>query len=68
MGSIEVICGSMFSGKTEELIKTIQQLHIQILITKSSNQKLIKEVEIIKFNLTAKKVLMQLILRMLVKL
>ena len=27
MGSIEVICGSMFSGKTEELIKRIQELH-----------------------------------------
>ena len=27
MGSIEAICGSMFSGKTEELIKRIQELH-----------------------------------------
>ena len=27
MGRIEVICGSMFSGKTEELIKRIQELH-----------------------------------------
>ena len=24
-GSIEVICGSMFSGKTEELIKRLKQ-------------------------------------------
>ena len=27
MGSIEVICGSMFSGKTEELIKRIEKLN-----------------------------------------
>ena len=27
MGSIEVICGSMFSGKTEELIRRIQELN-----------------------------------------
>ena len=27
MGSIEVICGSMFSGKTEELIKRIEKIN-----------------------------------------
>ena len=26
MGSIEVICGSMFSGKTEELIRRLKRL------------------------------------------
>ena len=27
IGWIEVICGSMFSGKTEELIRRIKRIH-----------------------------------------
>src|ERR1700757_5126007 len=32
-GSIEVICGSMFSGKTEELIRRLKRAHIAHLQT-----------------------------------
>ena len=32
-GSIEVICGSMFSGKTEELIRRLKRVKIANLIT-----------------------------------
>ncbi|MBI5715906.1 MAG: thymidine kinase, partial [Chloroflexi bacterium] len=28
VGSIEVICGSMFSGKTDELIRRLRRAHI----------------------------------------
>jgi len=30
-GWIEVICGSMFSGKSEELIRRVHRVHITVL-------------------------------------
>ena len=63
MGSIEVICGSMFSGKTEELIKRIQELHNTNLNYKVFKPEIDKRSGEKKFKLTTIKVLMQLILK-----
>ena len=68
MGSIEVICGSMFSGKTEELIKRIQELHNTNLNYKVFKPEIDKRSGDNKIQSHSKKVLMQLILKMLVKL
>ncbi len=37
-GRLEVICGSMFSGKTEELIKRIKKVELAGKNIKSSDQ------------------------------
>ena len=46
-GWIEVICGSMFSGKTEELIRRIKRAKMLIKKLKSLNQLLTQEVKIL---------------------
>ena len=46
-GWIEVICGSMFSGKTEELIRRIKRAKMLIKKLKFSNQLLTQEVKIL---------------------
>ena len=55
-GSIEVICGSMFSGKTEELIRRIRRAqfaHQTIKIFKPSIDTRYSEVDVISHNQTS---------------
>ena len=51
-GFIEVICGSMFSGKTEELIRRIKKANSQILKRLFSSLRLTLEFMAITFRLT----------------
>jgi len=52
-GWIEVICGSMFSGKTEELIRRINRAriaHLKVEIYKSAIDTRYHETEIVSHN------------------
>ena len=44
-GCIEVICGNMFSGKTEELIRRLRRAKIAILNVKIFKPKLIPDMK-----------------------
>lgn len=56
VGWIEVICGGMFSGKTEELIRRAKRAHIagqQVVIVKPSMDNRYSETEVVSHNESA---------------
>lgn len=58
IGSIEVICGSMFSGKTEELIRRINRVRfakLKMMVFKPSMDIRYSEREVVSHNRTAAK-------------
>jgi len=55
-GWIEVVCGGMFSGKTEELIRRAKRAHIagqQVVVVKPALDKRYSETEVVSHNETA---------------
>ncbi len=55
-GSIEVICGGMFSGKTEELIRRAKRAHIaglSVIVAKPAIDKRYSDQEVVSHNETA---------------